>query len=450
MKSKFPRISKKVTNFIYSKIAPKGLLARSLLIVVLPLIFVQIVVAVFFYEQHWYTVSRRMADNISSDISMVISMMRELPSDKSLDDLFLTAQRNLGMHFFFVKDGNLPAIEPIEDSIEIYSLRKSIRNRFYGNFAIEEGSKGKSVTVFVKIPEGVLGTTVSKKHFFSSTAYVFSAWLFGSSLLLFIIALLFMRMQVRSIRRLAKAADSFGKGHEVERFKPEGAREVRQAALAFISMRDRIKRQLDERTTMLAGVSHDLRTPLTRMKLELAMMKKTDGIKELTQDVSEMESMVEGYLAFARGEGKEPFQMTEVSRLVSDVVAKIRRTGDIKIDLYIEEPQNIMLRPNDFSRCISNILGNANRYADYAAVNVGVRDKFIEITVDDDGEGIPEKDRNDVFKAFFRLDASRNSQTGGVGLGLTITRDIVLAHGGEISLAQSPFGGLRVILKFPL
>ena len=248
---------------------------------------------------------------------------------------------------------------------------------------------------------------------------------------------------------MAKAADSLGKGHDVENFKPEGATEVRQAALAFLAMRDRIKRQLDERTTMLAGVSHDLRTPLTRMKLQLAMMKKNDALNDLNQDVLEMENMIEGYLAFARGEGKEPFKKVEVSNLVKKIVQNMRKNHP-NIDLHVEQKQEIMLRPNDFSRCISNIIGNANRYAKYTKVNIGVRNNFLEITVDDDGPGIPEKNRNDVFKAFFRLDASRNQQTGGVGLGLTITKDIVIAHGGEITLAESPLGGLRVRLIFPL
>ncbi len=446
---RYLKLPAKFFNFMHCHIIPKGLLARSLLIIVVPLILLQLIVAVFFYEQHWQTISRRMANSISGDLTFVIALMQKIPEAEQ-KPLFDAAQRHLKIGFFFTKDANLPEDTSLNtDSMVIYELSRSLRYEFGDAFKIEEGSLKKSVTIYIKLSGGVLTVTVPKKRFFSSTAYVFSAWMFGSSLLLFIVAVLFMRIQVRSIRRLAKAADNFGKGHDVKNFKPEGATEVRQAALAFLAMRDRIKRQLDERTTMLAGVSHDLRTPLTRMKLQLAMMKKTEGLEDLKQDVQEMETMVEGYLGFARGEGKEPFQVVEVSNLVNEAITKMRRNA-ANIDLHIEQKQELMLRPNDFSRCIANVLGNASRYAKYTKVNIGVRNHSLEITVDDDGPGIPEKSRKDVFKAFFRLDASRNLQTGGVGLGLTITRDIVLAHGGEIVLAKSPLGGLRVRLIFPL
>ncbi|MBR7158632.1 MAG: HAMP domain-containing protein [Alphaproteobacteria bacterium] len=440
---------KKLINFIHHHIMPKGLWARSLLIIVIPLILLQLIIAIFFYEQHWQTISRRMANSIAGDLTFVIALMQKT-DEENRKPLFDAAQRHLKIGFFFTKDAMLPEKTSLDtDSMVIYELSQALKYAFGDTFTIEEGNLKKSVNIYIRQADGLLTVTVPKKRFFSSTAYVFSAWMLGSSLLLFIVAVLFLRIQVRSIRRLAKAADSFGKGHDVENFKPEGALEVRQAAAAFLAMRDRIKRQLDERTTMLAGVSHDLRTPLTRMKLQLAMMRKNDALNDLKQDVQEMETMVEGYLSFARGEGKEPFQKVEVSNLVKEIVTKMRR-NNANIDLHIEQKQELMLRPNDFSRCIANILGNAARYAKYTKVNIGVRNNFWEITVDDDGPGIPEKSRNEVFKAFFRLDASRNQQTGGVGLGLTITKDIVVAHGGEITLAESPLGGLRVRLIFPL
>lgn len=449
MKNNYLSFLTKFINFIHYHIMPKGLWARSLLIIVIPLILLQLIIAIFFYDQHWQTISRRMANSIAGDLTFVIALMQKT-DEKNLKPLFDAAQRNLKIGFFFTKNARLPTNTSLDtDSMVISELSRALKFAFGETFSIQEGSLKKSVNIYIRQPDGLLTVTVPKKRFFSSTAYVFSAWMLGSSLLLFIVAILFLRIQVRSIKRLAKAADSLGKGHDVENFKPEGATEVRQAALAFLAMRDRIKRQLDERTTMLAGVSHDLRTPLTRMKLQLAMMKKNDALNDLNQDVLEMENMLEGYLAFARGEGKEPFKKVEVSNLVKKIVQNMRKNHP-NIDLHVEQKQEIMLRPNDFSRCISNIIGNANRYAKYTKVNIGVRNNFLEITVDDDGPGIPEKNRNDVFKAFFRLDASRNQQTGGVGLGLTITKDIVIAHGGEITLAESPLGGLRARLIFPL
>jgi len=200
---------------------------------------------------------------------------------------------------------------------------------------------------------------------------------------------------------------------------------------------------------MLSGVSHDLRTPLTRMKLQLAMMKKSEDVDLLSEDVKDMEVMVEGYLSFARGEGKEAFQKVEISALVKEIVKKMRRNL-AKIDLHIEKPVEMVVRPNDFSRAIANLLGNAARYASQAAVSIGLNQNALEIIIDDNGKGIPPEKRADVFKAFYRMEESRNRQTGGVGLGLTITRDIVVAHGGSIRLEDSPLGGLRARLNFPL
>jgi len=417
--------------------------------IVMPVVLLQLVVAILFYEQHWKIISNRMASGIAGDISYVLSLMDKNPKSE-WQDIFNDAQRNLKIGFFMLDKDKMPtSVNIISDEIAVEELNRVVAKAIPYNFIITEGAQNKTVRVYLQMPEGVLEIVVPMRRFFSSTAYVFPAWMFGSAVLLFGIAWLFMRIQVRSIRRLSKAADRFGKGQDMPNFKPEGASEVRQAAVAFINMRDRIKRQLNERTTMLAGVSHDLRTPLTRMKLQLAMMKKSEEIELLRSDVKDMEVMLEGYLSFARGEGKEAFQKVEVSALVKELVKKMRR-GSAKIDLHIEQPMEMMVRPNDFSRAVANVLSNATRYAPQAAVSIGTRGGALEIIVDDNGKGIPENLRAEVFKAFYRVEESRNKQTGGVGLGLTITRDIVTAHGGEIYLEDSPLGGLRVRLKFPL
>jgi two-component system osmolarity sensor histidine kinase EnvZ len=298
------------------------------------------------------------------------------------------------------------------------------------------------------LKEGVLNVRASRKRLYSPTTTIFVLWMVGTSILLISIATMFMRNQVRAVRRLARAADSFGKGHDVPNFKAEGATEVRQAALAFAIMRERINRQMAQRTEMLAGVSHDLRTPLTRMKLQLAMMSG-EGVADLGIDVADMEHMVEGYLAFARGEGGEAAEPTDLGPLLEDVVTKLRREGHA-IDLHCEETLNLPLRPQAMSRSLMNLIGNAARYAKHVAVRAGRRKDAVEILIDDDGPGIAPENREDAFKAFVRLEGSRNPKTGGVGLGLTIARDIVRAHGGDISLEDSPFGGLRVRLRLPV
>jgi two-component system osmolarity sensor histidine kinase EnvZ len=224
---------------------------------------------------------------------------------------------------------------------------------------------------------------------------------------------------------------------------------VRQAATAFLRMRDRIKRQIDQRTEFLAGVSHDLRTPLTRMKLQLALLRDVPEAKDLESDVSEMERMVEGYLAFARGEGTEQMQPTDMAALLRDVVSQTRRDG-LVIDLHMEDVTTMPLRREAMRRCLANLIGNAGRHGKHVSVRGGRRRRAIEITVDDDGPGIPLDRREDVFRPFFRLDQSRNPATGGVGLGLSIARDVVRNHGGELTLEDAPGGGLRARIWLPV
>jgi two-component system osmolarity sensor histidine kinase EnvZ len=283
----------------------------------------------------------------------------------------------------------------------------------------------------------------------SSTTYIFVMWMIGTSLVLLAIAILFLRNQVRPIRRLAVAAEAFGKGRDDAYLKPEGATEVRAAATAFLRMRQRIQRQIRQRIEMLAGVSHDLRTPLTRMKLELAMLGNDEGVAALKADVSEMEHMVEGYLDFARGQDAEVAVETDLGVILDDVVSNVRRQGGT-IGYSADGDLSIPIRPNAFKRCITNLVENARRHAKNVVLRAVRTPDTIDITIDDDGPGIPEENREDVFRPFVRLDESRNPETGGSGLGLTIARDIVRTHGGELILDEAPTGGLRALVRLPI
>src|SRR3990172_6390005 len=271
----------------------------------------------------------------------------------------------------------------------------------------------------------------------------------GTSLVLFALAKVFMRNQVRPIRRLAAAADDLGKGRDVPDFKLEGAAEVRQAAAAFNLMRNRIRRQITQRTDMLAGVSHDLRTTLTRMKLQLAMLGDVPGVADLHADVAEMERMLGGYLAFARGEGAEQPAPTDLGLLLRDLVAGALRDG-ATIELEVEPGLVVPLRPDAVRRCLTNLIGNARRHARTVSIRAMRRGAAIEITVDDDGPGIPPDQREEVFRPFYRLDPSRNPETGGIGLGLTIARHVMRGHGGDPVLTDPPLGGLRARLRLPV
>ena len=254
---------------------------------------------------------------------------------------------------------------------------------------------------------------------------------------------------MKPIRRLADAAENFGKGRDVSTFKPEGAAEVRQAASAFMAMRERIVRQIRQRTDMLAGVSHDLRTPLTRMRLQVEMLGHVSGADDLKSDIAEMEHMLEGYLSFARGEGTEQVKLTNLSLLLDTVAEQGLRKGGL-IDLHIENGCQMPLSATAFKRCLINLVDNAMRFGDHVTMRAGIREDRYEITIDDDGPGIPVDQRQDVFRPFFRVEDSRNPITGGIGLGLTIAGDVVRSHGGEIDLTDSPNGGLRVRLRMPI
>jgi two-component system osmolarity sensor histidine kinase EnvZ len=428
------------------RVLPRTMFGRSLLIVIVPVILLQAIAAWAFYDRHWAAVSWRLSAGVAGDIGLVIEALKLADSPAEQTRLLDNAGAVTDLDFALRRGDLLPPTAPVLPPDD--QLIQAMQGRVDLPYRVVAADDPWSLGIEVQLPDGVLAVNVPRKRLFSPTTYIFVMWMVGSSLVLLAVATVFLRNQVKSLRRLATAADSFGKGRPVPFFKIEGAVEIRQAAFAFLTMRDRIRRQIRQRTQMLAGVSHDLRTPLTRMKLALEILGNDPAVEELKSDVVEMERMVNGYLDFARGEGTEELVETDISLLLDDIVAAARRDGTV---LSITEAPEFVIpvRPNALRRCIGNLISNARRYGNHVWLSGITVADGIDIIIDDDGPGIPEADRDRVFRAFVRLDVSRNPVTGGVGLGLTIARDVARSHGGDVKLETSPQGGLRARVHLP-
>lgn len=430
------------------RVLPRTMFGRSLLIVVVPLILLQAIATWIFYDRHWAAISWRLSAGVAGDIGLVIEALTLADTPSETTRLLESAAGLTDLDFTLNRGDMLPPPQPATGSLLEDQLTQAMQGRVALPYRIINPDDPRGIRIEVQLPQGVLAVEAPRKRLYSSTTYIFVMWMVGSSLVLLAVATVFLRNQVKSLRRLAAAADGFGKGRPVPFFKVEGAVEVRQAALAFVTMRDRIQRQIRQRTQMLAGVSHDLRTPLTRMKLALELLGDDPAAAELKSDVAEMERMVHGYLDFARGEGTEEPVETDISLLLDDVAAAMRREGT-QLSVAAADECVMPVRPNALRRCLGNLIANARRHGSHVwLTGVAVGDA-IDILVDDDGPGIAETDRGRVFRAFVRLDASRNPTTGGVGLGLTIARDVAHSHGGDVTLETSPQGGLRARVHLP-
>ncbi len=436
------------------RVLPQTMFGRSLLLIVMPLVLVQIIATWVFYARHWEIVSRRLSADTAGDIGMVIDGLRYVDTPVELARWLENASGLTGINFSLTQGATLPPEQPAGGSLLEEQLRFAMGERVGRPYRMDAVSDPRDIHVRVQVPDGVLAAEVPRNRVYTSTTYIFVLWMVGSSLVLLCVAALFLRNQVKSLRRLAAAAEGFGKGRPVAFSKIEGALEVRQAAAAFIQMRDRIQRQIRQRTEMLAGVSHDLRTPLTRMKLALELIDRGPAAAELKSDVAEMERLVNLYLDFARGEGTESPVETDIALLIEDLAAATRRDGT---PLAVDQPARlvmpgevvILVRPNALRRCLANLIGNARSYGQHVWLTSVPVDDGVDILVDDDGPGIPPSERDRVFQPFIRLDPSRNPSTGGVGLGLTIARDVARSHGGDIRLETSPYGGLRARVHLP-
>jgi two-component system osmolarity sensor histidine kinase EnvZ len=428
---------------------PTSLFGRSLLIIILPVALMQIAVTYVFFDAHWQTVNSHLTDGVAGDIAWIVRSYEDAPSEAALARIADRAQQTLGLSVSLQEGAELPRGRRPSLFVAVdRSLKKALTTRVDSPFWFDTNRYPAYVDIRVKVPQGVIRVIAPKDRVFATRGHIFILWLTVATLVLTTVAILFIRNQVRAIERLAEAAEGFGRGVDIP-FRPHGAREVRQAARAFLAMKARIQRHVDQRTTLLAAVSHDLRTPLTRLKLELALSEPGGRIEAMKGDLAEMEHMIDEYLAFARGEGSESIEPVDVRRLLSEVSEGAARAG-ASVVVTAEPDLTAHVRPNALKRALSNLIMNASGHAEHVEVSGRAGQAGgVEIAIDDDGPGIPHDRHEDAFAPFGRLDEARNQNVKGVGLGLAIARDIIRGHGGDVTLDQSALGGLRALVTLP-
>ena len=434
-----------------TSVMPKGLYARALLIIILPMVILQSVIAFVFMERHWNVVTQRLSADVVHDIAALIDIYQGYPQDSDQAQIRRIAQDRLGLVVDFLPLADMPPPGPKPFfSLLDQALSEQVRKQIARPFWIDTVGKSALVEIRIQLDKNVMRVFARRNAAYASNSEIFLLWMVGTSLVLIGVSIIFLRNQIKPIVKLADAAESFGKGREVPNYRPRGAREVRRAAQAFIEMKTRVERAIEQRTTMLAGVSHDLRTLLTRFKLELALIKKkTPEIEAMKKDVDEMARMLEAYLAFARGDLGEGSAPTDMAAFLDELKDDAERHGH-RTSVVFHGPPVVTVRPAAFKRCLGNLVSNAARFAPSIAIT-GHRDhRYLTVTVDDDGPGIPPDMREEVFKPFLRLDDARNQDEGGTGLGLAIARDIARSHGGDIMLGDSPLGGLRATVRVPV
>ena len=437
------------------RVAPRGLFWRSFLIMLIPLVLVQATVAYIFFERHWDTVSRQLAMDVTGDVVTIMRMADDASGPEERAGIDRIARREMQFGVVFQAGAVLPDDSPnrFDRTIDA-TLHRQLEKRLTVPYHLNTQLLDKRMTIRVQRPDGVLTLETTVKRMRESTTVLVILWMVGTAIVVSAIAVLFLRNQIRPIRRLAAAADALGKGRPVTDLNPSGATEIRRAGAAFLEMQGRIQRQIAQRTEMLAGVSHDLRTPLTRVRLQLAMLADAhpgsrQEITESEQDLLLMEHMIDEYMAFARGQGGEAPVSTDLAEIIDDVAGDARRRGS-PIVLEVERPLVLALRPNAIRRCLTNLVENAMHHGARVAISATRRDDVVSVAVEDDGPGIPVDQREDVFKPFFRLDSARNPRTGGAGLGLSIARDVARGHGGDIRMSAGSLGGLRAELRLPV
>lgn len=458
-------IGKGLTNLV-TELLPKGLYARALLIIITPIVILESVVAFVFMERHWEAVTRRLSASTAGEIAAIMDSYKAYSGDDNYRGLIDMARDRLDLSVQILPKGELPSArpKPFFDLLD-RTLSEEIRARVEHPFWIDTIGDSNHVEVRIKLSDSVLRFIARRNQTYASNSHIFLAWMIGTSLVLLSVAIVFLRNQIKPILLLSEAVDRFGKGRSTPAdFKPRGAREVRQASTAFMEMRDRIEKHVEQRTTMLAGVSHDLRTILTRFKLQVAMLGDTDEAAALRQDIDEMQMMLSDYMAFTKGDDGEPTTPTDVMDLMEEIQADTEHFGKT-IKLIEREPPRradraikatdtdrlvVPLRRHAFKRSIINLVTNAARFGSHIQIAVTPSRRWLKIEVEDDGPGVPVSEREEVFRPFYRLDVARNQDEGNTGLGLAIARDIARSHGGDIWLETSTLGGLKAVARVPV
>jgi two-component system, OmpR family, osmolarity sensor histidine kinase EnvZ len=429
---------------------PTTLWGRSLLIIVLPVAIMQVAVTWVFFDAHWQTVTARLSEGLAGDIAWAVESYEDEPTEANLDLIAERAERSMALSIALQPDRALP-VEQRRGPIGVIdrAIERGLDERLDRPFWFDTTRYPNYIDVRVQLRQGVMRVIAPRERAVATQAHIFVLWLLVATVILMGVAILFIRNQVRAIERLAEAAQAFGRGETSPRFKPHGAREVRAAAVAFLDMRDRIQRHIDQRTALLASVSHDLRTPLTRLRLELALAPPFKRAEAMRSDLDEMEHMIDEYLAFARGEAGEPPQTIALADVLNRAAEDARRAG-AEVEVRAPDDLTASLRPLAIRRALANLAGNAASHGEHVRLTArALPSGGLEIVVEDDGPGIPEAMHEEAFRPFSRLDPSRNQNRKGVGLGLAIARDVARGHGGDITLDRSDLGGLKAMVRLP-
>ena len=431
-----------------NKHLPKSLFGRALLIIMLPITIMQIAVVYFFFNLHWDQVTSNLSDSVAADISVAVQLYKQNPTLEQVEKLENLLRPKMELSVALELDDELPTI--IRSSFFSNldkTLSRSLNNSVVENFWFDTTKYPNHIDIRVKVNEGVLRFIAARERVFAPLGYVFIFWLVMATILLSLVSIYFIRNQATPISELANAADAFGRGEDKYNFRPSGASEVRLAGQSFLKMRGRIKRHIEQRTIMLAGVSHDLKTPLTRLKLHLSMQHNSQENKAAKQDIKDMESMLEAYLDFARGLEGEALEAINIYNFIQKLVTKMKLTN---VQLIAPFEITVSIRPRAMERALMNLIENTQKYAKNCRITLTKSSESLLISIEDDGEGIPKNKRKSAFKAFHRLDISRNQNIEGVGLGLSIARDIAQNHGGSLRLHDSSMGGVKAILRIPI
>ena len=442
------RLRHVLTPRFLKRFVPTSLFGRSLLIILLPVVVMQGAVTWAFFEAHWRTVTAQLSEGLAGDIGWDVALYEASPNPQTAVNIAERAERLQSLSIVLLPGATLPTVNhrslfPAFDA----ALRTAVDDHLAEPFFIDSTRYPAYIDIRVKVKGGVLRIIAPRDRAFAARGNIFIFWLTGATLLLTAVAILFIRNQVRAIERLAEAAEAFGKGDD-QRFKPHGAREVRQAGQAFLDMKERLMRHIDQRTILLASVSHDLRTPLTRLKLEAALAPPSPRIDAIKYDLVEMEHMIDEYLAFARGQGGEAVENIPLRRVIEAVSAGAAHVGAM-VSIDADDELEASVRPQAFKRALSNLVMNAAAHGQHISVAAHSAPGGVEILVDDDGPGIPPDRYEEAFRPFSRLDEARNQNAKGVGLGLAIARDMARGHGGDVVLERSPLGGLRAAIRLP-